>query len=569
MACEKRKAQCAVDKLQRKRPRQKPPSPNRLHSVLGQQQRKYGKRPHTQENIQEQYQFVQSWQPMFNIFQEQTSPQISGQQKFEASEVEPQELTHIDEVSVQQSSCRKREPLMPYTDLTLPILWSAEIDHHLNLALKKEDWDSTAWKAFYGAIVMLKNGINRKILGLPEVKEGHGKPISIDCVDLYLNLSNNQVYVAASERGLITVVEYLKLCDVALERKIRFVGKTPGWAKALFGAAEKRYVTELFDELPLRVRSEVQVFKQFQVSAPRAPAGTWAYMYSAQLKKVIQFPLAYTSNNRDFSMAKTEKGLPLSEAEVKHVLALSEKQPSPQELGEALFKQAQDCDQHTLDLDMSKSRDDHLQEVGHGYGRYAPANTQKKEGVFFNSPPYVPYDEGNDDFVVYERKKGLFYVEWKPGRSQSGPATQNTKPGAANVSKVQDPTEPQASLQSELKKPANERCSAETKKITDVNISQKVKTDAAPLDIDKISSRKRERTPIPMTPIKWAKTGGIKACDGASTSPPTDTSIKKRVSIQTESVPESGNKTHNGSTTDSTVGPSTQSDNNAVTPSNT
>ncbi|KAF2450007.1 hypothetical protein P171DRAFT_440424 [Karstenula rhodostoma CBS 690.94] len=364
----KRKSQYDVDGRDVKKFRQSPPSAYR-QSHDGKHQNKRGGRamtqqPHTREQISEQLhqvprhlvaqtmQQIQQKQQMLGSLQQHGLPQRAQQQQSEELKVEKQE--------------HKPVSFVPYSALKIPILSSTNIDHSFNLTLENEQWDSTAWKHYYCAIAMIKTGIGREQLGLPTAKEGHGSPVTIDYVDLYLDLSDGKVYVAASERGLVTVLEYLKLSDIAVERKLRFTGRTPAWAKAVFDAAETRYVTETFQDIPLPVRSEVQVLNV--LSLPLAPASLWGSMYSAYLKQVIQFPLEYTTKDREFAMVKGRPG-PLSAAELKHVLALPEKDPSPQELGEALFKQAQECDRNTLDLQMTKSRDDYLKECGYMYGK--------------------------------------------------------------------------------------------------------------------------------------------------------------------------------------------------------
>ncbi|KAJ4360952.1 uncharacterized protein N0V89_001521 [Didymosphaeria variabile] len=422
MSNQKRKARYEIDEHEDKRYRQTQPNAYRQNHAGKHANNRGGKpfahpQPHTQAQIQQQLSQVdqnriaQSWQQMQQMQQMFNFLAQNGQLPF-LQQQEPQVDGGVAQQHTPPPPDRKSEFFAPYSDFTIPILWSTKIDHSFSPNLQQDQWDSTAWTNYYSAITMLKAGITRQQFGLPEAKEGHGGSVTIDYADLYLDLSDGKVYVAASERGLMTVPDYLKLCGIAWERKLRFTGKAPEWAKAVFDAAEKRYVTEEFKELPLPVRSEVLVLMKFPVSAPRTPAGTWGCVYSAHLKKVVQFPLVYTSD-RELALVKESPG-PLSAAEVKHVFAFPEKNPSPQELGEALFKQAEECESGNLDLQMTKSRDDYLQECGHLYGKYSLANTQEEKGIFFN-PPNVPYDEDPNDFTVYEGRKGkkeTFFVDW-------------------------------------------------------------------------------------------------------------------------------------------------------------
>jgi hypothetical protein len=436
MVHQKRKAQNEVEGSEAKRFRQNPPSIYR-QTYGGKHQNNRGGRvgahqAHTREQNQEQLHqpprqpVCQSMQQRLDFAQQHGLPQLPQQQQTEALNAKKKEP--------------RPDPFSPYSELKIPILCSTKIDHSSNLTLQKDQWDATAWKNYYSALVMVKVGVNREQLGLPAAKEGRGSPVSIDYVDLQLDLSNGQVYVAASERGLMTVPDYLKLCGIAPERKLRFTGKPPHWAKTVFDAAEKRYVTEVFDGVPLPVRSEVHVLEKFQM-----PAGMWGCLYSAHLKKVIQFPLAYTSKDREFAMVKECPG-PLSAVELKHIFALPEKEPSPQELGEALFTQAEQCDRGVLDLQMTKSRDDYLNECGYLYGKYAPANTQPKKGIFFESPPFAPIED-NGRFVIFEKgKKGkeTYFVEWnRDWNNASAGSDTNPKPQSPNANlpgKLQGPT---------------------------------------------------------------------------------------------------------------------------------
>lgn len=316
-------------------------------------------------------------------------------------------------------------PFTPYSELRIPILCSTNLDHSFNSAPRTEQFDSTAWTNYYSAIVMIKAGVNRKQLGLPQAKEGHGSPVTIDYVDLYLDLSDGNIYVAASDRGLLTVPDYLNLSGIAVERKLRFTGKTPEWSKAVFDAAEKRYVTKAFPGLPLPVRSELQVLDTFPHLLP--PVGMWGFVYSPKFKMVIQFPLAYTTTDRESAMVRGRPG-PLSAVELKHVLALPEKEPSPQELGEALFAQSREYDRSTLDMQMTKSRDDYLKECGHLYGKFAPANTQEKKGIFFESPPFTPCED-KGEFIILVKEEGTkqsFLVEWTRDWDEASSAQRNT-----------------------------------------------------------------------------------------------------------------------------------------------
>jgi hypothetical protein len=427
MVHQKRKAQHEIDENEAKRFRQNPPSAYRQTNDGKHQNLRGGRarthQAHTHDQVQEQLHQIpqqlvaQSMQQVLGSAQQHGLPQLPHQLEIKALKPKQQEP--------------KPDPFVPYSELRIPILYSTKIDHSSNLTLQKDQWDTTVWKNYYNALVMVKVGINREQLGLPVAKEGCGSPVTIDHVDLHLDLGDDKVYVAASERGLMAVPDYLKLCGIAPERKLRFTGKTPYWAKTVFDAAEKRYVTEAFGEIPLPVRSEVHVLEKFQMTA-----GTWGCMYSAHLKKVIQFPLAYTSDDREFAMVKGCPG-PLSAVELKHVFALPEKEPTPQELGEALFAQAEQCDRDALDLQMTKTRDDYLHECGYLYGKYAPANTQQKKGIFFESPPFEPIED-DGKFVIFEKgKKGkeTYFVEWnRDCKDAPAGGKTNPKPPSSNAS---------------------------------------------------------------------------------------------------------------------------------------
>ncbi|KAL1600770.1 hypothetical protein SLS60_007158 [Paraconiothyrium brasiliense] len=432
MPNQKRKAHYDIGGHEDKRARQTQPNAYRQNHV-GKHANKRGGRPfvhprsYTQAQIQQypnqidQTQVAPTLQQMQQMQRMFTFLAQHGQLPFPQQQQQPQFDKGMAQQHIPQPSDCKPASFAPYSEFTIPILWSTKIDHSFSPTLHQEQWDATAWANYYSTVTMLKAGITRQQFGLPEAKEGYGKGVTIDYTDLYLNLNDGKVYVAASDRGLMTVPDYLKLCGIAWERKLRFTGKTPEWAKTVFAAAETRYVTKEFKELPLRVHSVVLVLQEFPVLAPRTPAGIWGLVYSTDLKKVVQFPLVYTSEDREFAIQKEGFGS-LSAVEVKHVFCFPPKNPSPQELGEALFKQSEECDAGNLDLQMSKSRDDYLQECGHLYGKYSLANTQEKKGIFFNPPPSVPFDEHEDKFVVYEARKGkkeTYYVDWN--RARRGP----------------------------------------------------------------------------------------------------------------------------------------------------
>lgn len=383
MAYPKRKAQHDVAERDAKKTRQSSPTACR-QTYAGEQQSKRGGRvmtqqPHTREQIFAQLHHLPQhiaaqMKPQFPV-QQHNLLQIA-QQKEDESEEEQEE--------------HQPTPFSPYSELKIPVLCSVNIDHGFSPVVHKEKLDSTALKHYYHAVAMAKTGLSREHLGLPPAKSGYGTPITIDDVDLYLDLGDGKIYVAASERGLMTVADYLDLSGIAMERKLCFTGRTPGWAKSVFGDAEKRYVTELWEALhgtPVPVRSEIYVLDTFEM--PIAPTGMWGNMYSAHFKKVVQFPLAYTTTDREFAMVKGNS-CSLSAAELKQVLAVQAKEPTPEELGEALFAQAKECDRGELDLQMTKSRDDYLKECGYLYAKHAPAEAQEKKGIFFESPPFAP-----------------------------------------------------------------------------------------------------------------------------------------------------------------------------------
>ncbi|OAG06371.1 uncharacterized protein CC84DRAFT_1217598 [Paraphaeosphaeria sporulosa] len=440
MVYPKRKAQYDFDRLDIKRSRQNP-SIAYIQNYAGKHQKNRGGRVmtrklHTHDQVSQQpsqprqHLVAQTMQQVLGSPQQHGLPQVAQESQIEELEAEWQD----DKLGL----------FAPYSEDKIPVLWSTNIDHSSSQVLQTEKFDSIALRHYYRAIAMTKTGLNREQLGIPPANAGYGSPVTIDYVDLYLDLSDGEVYVAASEQGLMTVPDYLKLSGIAVQRKLSFKGRSPGWATAVFDAAEKRYVTEFWEALhgtPLPVRSEVQILDTFEM--PVEPVGMWANVYSAYVGKVIQFPLAYTTTDREFAMS-SGRPCSLSAIELRHVLAVPEKEPSPHELAEALFAQAQECDRNTLDLQMAKTRDDYLKECGHLHGKYAPTNTQKKKGIFFESPPFTPCED-NGEFIVLVKGQGTkesFMVEWTKDWNaslQDAPKTHNvngSKSGQARTVKA-------------------------------------------------------------------------------------------------------------------------------------
>ncbi|KAL5400220.1 hypothetical protein PMIN06_012286 [Paraphaeosphaeria minitans] len=581
MVCTKRKAQYDADERNVKRSRQNPPVTS-SHSHASKHQNNRGGRtmtqkPHNREQISQQLsQLPQHLVP-------QTTQQVLG--SLHQHELAPVlQQRQIEEFEAEQQE-DKPKLYIPYSEVRIPVLWSTNIDHSFSPALQTEKFDSNALKYYYRAISMAKAGVNREQLGLPPANPSCGSPITIDYVDLYLDLDDGEVYVAASEQGFMTVPDYLKLSGVAVERKLRFTGTTPGWTKAVFDAAEKRYVTELWEALhgtPLPVRSEVQVLDTFEM--PVEPAGMWGNMYSAHLKKVIPFPLAYTTTDREFAMSMGHPG-PLSAIESKHVLALPDQEPCPQELGEALFAQAQECDRNNLDLQMTKSRDDYLKECGYLYGQYAPTNTQKKRGVFFESPPFAPCED-NGELIVLVKGQGTkesFSVEWTKDWNaslQTVPDRHNLaawKTGKARTAKVPSYTpyldpettehteetavlsnvssgnevdraykleELRQKLVAKIRKGIVKRSSASSRQSsttseerpTDAQATQEAITSLSSSNVPSSSFRKRKHSASPSPPTKRMKTNGEEVSSETNATSPTDETATPRedISAKTE-----------------------------------
>ena len=255
------------------------------------------------------------------------------------------------------ATASQTQRFLPYSDIMIPVMWSTMIDHSASSSLQRDEWDSTSWEGYYEAIALLKTGLNRQALGLPEASKSAGSLFTIEDVDMYFNVVNKIIYVA-SELGLITVPDYLNMCEIALERRVRFNGKIPKWAMTIFDAADKRYVAEVFDKDPLPLRSEVHVFDTFESN--QEPVGLWGCVYSVETRKILQFPMIYTSEERLdlFSLPS-----------LKHFFGVPEKQSSPQEPGESLFEQTQDF------------LDDYLKDCGHPYDRHESTDSQDKESA--------------------------------------------------------------------------------------------------------------------------------------------------------------------------------------------
>lgn len=396
MAHQKRKAQHGTDSHENETSRQYSPGLQGHKSVHKQLNKHNGEvsghQPRDSQRTEEQLRCAPQLDSPNNDLASQQSQrellplqQDHSQSLRSTSECPSSENEQLDD-EAQVVSIRP-EPFTPYSDSTIPILWSTQINHSVALdpSLQYHEWSPATWKGYGEAIVLIKTGINRQSLGLPAASKEAGSLLTITCVDLYYNVLDKKIYVA-SETGLITVSDYIRLCNIDLSRKLRFTGTIPTWAKTLLGKEEKRYVTEPFEGEPLPVRSEVHVFATFD--SPEEPAGPWGYMFSVAVRSALRFPMHYT--------AKKRPGI-LSAVEQKHILGLPDKQPSPQELGEALFRQAEDCDQGKLDLSMTKTRDEYLKDCGYLYGKFALANTQQKKDFFTGS--FDPIDELDDSEI--------------------------------------------------------------------------------------------------------------------------------------------------------------------------
>ncbi|KAJ4304828.1 hypothetical protein N0V90_000356 [Kalmusia sp. IMI 367209] len=305
----------------------------------------------------------------------------------------PQSYFDFSRQRVQQNfvTVRKPDPRVPYNDRAVPILLSAKIDHSTSpVDFQTKDWKSRAWNNYRHAIKLLKTGISREQFSLPEAKDSCGPILTIDCVDLYVY--NTHVYVAATEQGLLTVPEYLKLCGIPLERKIRFNGKIPMWARTLFEMADRRTVWECAapdqcdGQIDLEEMSTVSVYHTDTTFPDYDPYCSWGYVYCDRDNQIGWFPLNLT---RPFGNAgergeKLPKGL--SEVEKAHVFCLPPRKPNPQELAEAKFRRAEERERGE---GQNKTLNDYLKECGYLYGKYAPEN-QKKTGIFFDEPTEVP-----------------------------------------------------------------------------------------------------------------------------------------------------------------------------------
>lgn len=163
---------------------------------------------------------------------------------------------------------RKRYNVVPHSRESVPILFSDKAAHSTRTELVPDPSPD----AVRHALELIKDGFTARDLGLacaiaPLARDSRivrtGPAVVINDVDLYLH---DRTIRVASEDGLVTVPDYLEFRGVPETRKVRFNGRTPPWAKRLFGDAEKRRITEPYGpeapgQLLLPVGGVVEVYK--------------------------------------------------------------------------------------------------------------------------------------------------------------------------------------------------------------------------------------------------------------------------------------------------------------------
>lgn len=142
-----------------------------------------------------------------------------------------------------------------YLHDSVPVLYSSMISHSSNA----DFLNSPSGTLIVNALAIIGPSVDPQAKrGWPSAIELPGRTLSqndpvkvLSDVDLYLHKKENDLCVA-TDRGLITVTSYLKLIGVPKKQPVRFEGRVPSWAKAIFRTPERRRIVLLKSTDPRR-----------------------------------------------------------------------------------------------------------------------------------------------------------------------------------------------------------------------------------------------------------------------------------------------------------------------------
>ncbi|KAF2621248.1 hypothetical protein BU25DRAFT_463854 [Macroventuria anomochaeta] len=140
---------------------------------------------------------------------------------------------------------------LDYLHDSVPVLYSIKIKHTHSSELLNCPADKLVWDALDAIEAGFKP---HSRYGWPTAIEPLGRTPSKDNptrvlndVDLYLHETEGKLHVA-TDRGLIPIMDYLKLIGVPETQPVRFDGRIPPWAKAALRARENRRVVQAWGE---------------------------------------------------------------------------------------------------------------------------------------------------------------------------------------------------------------------------------------------------------------------------------------------------------------------------------